>query len=77
MLCLLVVKLRMIPFACTAAVEAVETDVQASWVIDAVEALCTILAVDALCGCWYAELCAEVLGQGLDRQRNEDSYHLR
>lgn len=56
MMCLLVVELRVISFASTAAVEAVETDVQASWVVDAVKALCAILAVDTLCGCWCAEL---------------------
>jgi len=61
MLCLLVVKLRVIAFAGTAAVEAVEADIQARWVIDAVEALCAILTIDALCGCRCAEFCAEVL----------------
>jgi len=63
MICLLVVKLRVISFASTAAIEAVEADVQTSWVIDAVEALCAVLAVDALCGCGCAELYAKVLGK--------------
>jgi len=61
MLCLLVVKLRVIAFAGTAAVEAVEADIQARWVIDAIEALCAVLTIDALCGCRCAEFCAEVL----------------
>jgi hypothetical protein len=63
MMCLLVVELRVIPFACTAAIEAIEADVQASWVVDAVEALCAVLAVDALCGCGCAEFCAERSGK--------------
>jgi len=63
MLCLLVVKLRVIPFASTAAVEAVEADTQASWVVNAVEALCAVLTIDALSGCGCAELYAKVLGE--------------
>jgi len=60
MMCLLVMELRVISFASTATIEAVEADVQAGWVIDAVEALCAVLTVDALCSCWCAELYAKV-----------------
>jgi len=57
MMCLLIVQLRVLPLASTAAIEAIEADIQTSWIIDAVEALCAILAIDVLSGCRCAELC--------------------
>ena len=53
----------MVSFACTTAIEAIEADVQTSWVVDAVKALCAVLTIDALSGCGCAELYAKVLGE--------------
>ena len=77
MLCLLVVKPRVIPFASTAAIEAVEADVQTIWVIDTVEALCAVLTVDTLGGCGCAELYMRLLVGELGECSLGKSYRSR
>lgn len=42
------VELGVVTFSSTAAVETEETDIKAGGVIDAVEALCAVFAIDAL-----------------------------
>jgi len=77
MLCLLVVKLGVILLPGTAAVKAVKTDIQASWVIDAVEALCAVLTVDTLGGCGCAELYMRLLVGELGECSLGKSYRSR
>jgi hypothetical protein len=46
----------MIPFASATTVKAVETDVKAGGIIDRVEALCAVFAVNGLVRSWRVKL---------------------